>query len=93
MSKRRTKEEKKSANYRFLWNLNQSINYTQITSSKKQIEDIKTNQAKELNPLQNSKKVDKYTNNMTFIKKDIVKSLALTTFILALEILLYFVWR
>jgi threonyl-tRNA synthetase len=73
--------------------LNQSINYTQITSSKKQIQDIKTNQAKELNHLQNSKKVDKYINNMTFIKKDMVKSLALTTFILALETLLYFVWR
>ncbi len=92
MSKRRTKEKKLKANYSFLFrpktaqsasgnNLVKSHLY-QNREGKEQLARIKE---KALNT--------ELENDSISIKKDIVRSLSLTTLILGLEIVLYFVWN
>jgi hypothetical protein len=90
MTKRRTKEEKISANYQFLLRLNQSVQSDKFSFTNNQLETIPNNQNKtklvKKNIIESAKAYD-----IAYIRKDLVKSLILTSLILALEIVLYFV--
>jgi len=92
MAKKRTRKEKKEVHYQFLWKLNQAEITPQVGLVKSHLptEEISAPKTKtEAKKAANSEK----DLNITTIKRDMLKSLALTTFILALEVVLYFAWK
>jgi len=92
MVKKRTRKEKKEAHYQFLWKLNQAEIVPQVSLVKSHFP------TKEISAPKTKTEAKKATNsekdlNITAIKKDMLKSIVLTTFILSLELVLYFAWK
>lgn len=92
MSERRTKEKKSMANYQFLLKLNQEGSTPKISFVKPE-SSIQITKEKQNIPVQKNTTKPLSEVGITFIKRDIFKSLSLATFILVLEIVLYFVLR
>ena len=91
MSKRRTKEEKIRANYSFIFNSN-AIRFAKENVVKSHLKLNKVDGIKEAK-MQKKGLNKELENNLNYIKKDIIKTLILTTLILSLEIVLYFAWK
>ena len=92
MSRRRTKEEKRLAKYQFLLKLSQDNSTSQTNFVKTKLTGLTTATKQTQLSKKDSIKQEKIIDT-DLVKKDIIKSLGLTSFILTLELVLYFVFR
>lgn len=93
MSNKRTKNKKLNTHYPFLisWNKN-TENQNFASSVKRETNKTDIEIGNKDKSIENAKKLV-ISNEIEFIKKDIKKSLATTSFILLLEIMIYLAWK
>lgn len=93
MSRRRSKSEKKSAKHPFLISWNESIKNPPSTKAVNR--QFKSSETEATDTKIEAKKANVMVKEEGFalVKHDIIKSLILTSLILGLETVLYFIWN
>ena len=92
MSKRRTKESKVNPNYNFLISWENKAKQAQSRQDvKRQIPDAHSRNSSSMDKIKKADISDK-DNDLRLIKRNIIKSLALASLVLGIELVLYLSW-